>query len=89
HARGRNVATRACVAATGWAHALGLHRVQLQHSTSNEGSRRVALGAGFVEEGVRRGANLHDDGWNDMRLYSKLPSDQAEVRMVWAPDVTR
>ncbi|MCP5029632.1 MAG: GNAT family N-acetyltransferase, partial [Actinomycetia bacterium] len=47
HARGRNVATRACVAATGWAHALGLHRVQLQHSTSNEGSRRVALGAGF------------------------------------------
>ncbi len=51
-ARGRGVATRACVAATRWAHDLGLHRIQLQHSTHNEPSRRVALKAGFVEEGI-------------------------------------
>ncbi len=74
-ARGRGVATRACVAATDWAHDLGLNRVELQHSIHNAGSRRVALKAGFVEEGVRRGANLHDDGWHDMRLYSHLPTD--------------
>ena len=77
-ARAQGVATRACVAATTWAHhVLGLHRVQLEHSTHNEGSRRVALKAGFVEEGVRRQANLHADGWYDMRLYSHLAGDPA------------
>ncbi len=74
-ARGRGVATRACVAATRWAHELGLHRIQLEHSTRNEKSRRVALKSGFVEEGVRRGANLHGDGWHDMVLYSHLATD--------------
>ena len=68
------VASRACVAATQWAHRLGLHRVQLEHSVHNEASGRVALRAGFVEEGVRRGANLHSDGWHDMRLYTSPPT---------------
>lgn len=74
-ARGKGVATRACVAATRWAHALGLHRIQLEHSVHNAASRGVALRAGFVEEGVRRGANRHGDGWHDMRLYSHLATD--------------
>ena len=75
HARRQRVASRACIAAIEWAHALGLHRVQLQHSIANAASRHVALRCGFVEEGVRRGANLHADGWHDMRLYSHLASD--------------
>ena len=75
-ARGQGVATRACVAATRWAHDLGLHRIQLQHSTRNEASRRVALSAGFAEEGIRRGANLHADGWHDMTIYSHLATDE-------------
>ncbi len=79
-ARGRGVATRACVTATRWAHSLGLHRVQLQHSVHNETSRRVALRAGFVEEGVRREANLHRDGWHDMRLYAHVASGSPTVR---------
>jgi RimJ/RimL family protein N-acetyltransferase len=74
-ARGHGVATRAAVAATRWAHELGLHRVQLQHSTRNEASARVALKAAFVSEGIRRGANLHDDGWHDMHLYAHLATD--------------
>jgi RimJ/RimL family protein N-acetyltransferase len=74
-ARGAGVATRAAVAATCWAHELGLHRVQLQHSTGNDASKQVALKAGFVSEGVRRGANLHDDGWHDMQLYAHLATD--------------
>ena len=74
-ARGRRVATRACVAVTRWAHELGLHRVHLEHSTQNQGSRQVAVAAGFIEEGVRRGANLHADGWHDMRMYSHLATD--------------
>lgn len=74
-ARGQGVATRACVAATRWAHDLGLHRVQLEHSTRNDASRRVAERAGFTVEGCRRGANLHDDGWHDMQLWSHLSTD--------------
>jgi [ribosomal protein S5]-alanine N-acetyltransferase len=74
-ARRRRVATRACVAATRWAHQLGLHRIQLEHSTRNEGSKWVASRAGFVLEGIRRGANLHADGWHDMVCYSHLSTD--------------
>jgi [ribosomal protein S5]-alanine N-acetyltransferase len=77
-ARGKGVATRACIAATRWAHALGLHRIELQHSTRNDASRRVALVAGFIEEGIRREANRHADGWHDMRLYSHLTTDPGE-----------
>ena len=35
------------------AHELGLHRVQLQHSTHNLASGAVALHAGYVSEGIR------------------------------------
>lgn len=72
--RGRGVASRACVVATMWAHSVGLRRVELQHSTRNAASRRVALRAGFREEGVRREALLHGDGWHDMVAYSHLAS---------------
>ena len=74
-ARGHNIAARAAIAATRWAHDLGLHRVELQHSTANPASARVARKAGFTFEGVRRGANLHADGWHDMQLYSHLEPD--------------
>lgn len=76
-ARQRQLATRACHAATGWAHRIGIQRVELQHSTKNEGSQQVALRAGFVREGVRRGAQLHADGWHDMVLYAHLSSDES------------
>lgn len=74
-ARGEGVATRAARAATTWAHEFGLHRVQLEHSTRNPASGHVAINAGYVSEGIRRGANLHDDGWHDMHFYSHLATD--------------
>ena len=57
-ARGRGVGRRAIVALTRWLLApdgRGLDRVQLDHSTENPASCRVALAAGFEREGVRRG----------------------------------
>jgi RimJ/RimL family protein N-acetyltransferase len=74
-ARNRGVATRVVVASTAWAHGLGLHRVQLQHSTRNAASGRVAEKAAFTSEGVRRGAQLLDDGWHDMHVYAHLATD--------------
>ena len=76
-ARGAGVATRATIAATAWAHGIGLHRIELQHSTQNPASRRVAERAGFVREGVRREANLHDDGWHDMQVHARLSTDES------------
>jgi [ribosomal protein S5]-alanine N-acetyltransferase len=76
-ARRQGAAARATVAATRWAHDIGIHRVQLEHSTQNEVSGMVAMRAGFVREGVRRSATLHADGWHDMMVYSHLATDSA------------
>ncbi len=57
-ARGRGVGRRAIVLLTRWLmdpDGRGLARVQLDHSTENEASCRVALAAGFEREGLRRG----------------------------------
>jgi len=57
-ARGRGVGRRAIVGLTRWLmspEGRGLERVQLDHSTGNAASCRVALAAGFAREGVRPG----------------------------------
>lgn len=57
-ARGRGRGRAAIVALTRWLLApegRGLARVQLDHSTDNPASCRVALAAGFEQEGIRRG----------------------------------
>jgi RimJ/RimL family protein N-acetyltransferase len=71
-ARGRGVATRALQEVTRWAFDVGLHRVELEHSTQNLPSCRVALKAGFLVEGTRRSAGLHGDGWHDMHLHGRV-----------------
>ena len=54
-ARGRGVATRACLLHTTWAlDALGLPRVELLADVGNAASQRVAERAGFVREGSAR-----------------------------------
>ena len=68
--RGRGVAPRALGAVADWGIAnLGLHRLELEHSTLNEPSCRVAEKAGFQLEGTRRSVALHDDGWHDMHVH--------------------
>jgi RimJ/RimL family protein N-acetyltransferase len=71
-ARGRGFATLALRTATRWAFDIGLHRVELEHSTQNLPSCRVAGKAGFSVEGTRRGAGLHGDGWHDMHLHGRV-----------------
>ncbi|MEV3859938.1 GNAT family N-acetyltransferase [Streptomyces sp. NPDC050095] len=71
-ARGRGVAPRALTAMTDWALELGFHRLDLQHSTRNEPSCRVALKAGYPLEGIRRSSALHTDGWHDMHVHVRI-----------------
>ena len=71
-ARGQGVASLALRTATRWGFDIGLHRVELEHSTQNLPSCRVADRAGFPVEGTRRSAALHGDGWHDMHLHGRV-----------------
>jgi RimJ/RimL family protein N-acetyltransferase len=75
-ARGRGVAPRAVDAASRWAFGAGFRRLELEHSTLNPASCRVAQKAGFELEGTRRGAARHADGHHDMHVHARL-SDAA------------
>lgn len=75
-ARGGGLCPRAVMALTHWALGKGgFHRIELEHSTANRASCRVAVKAGFEEEGVRRGAWLHADGWHDVHLHARIRQD--------------
>jgi len=78
-ARGESVASRGLRAMSEWFFARGdFHRIELDHSTLNPASCRVALRAGFAAEGTRRQAVLHADGWHDMHLHARLSTDGDE-----------
>lgn len=71
-ARGRGLCSQAVAALCAWAfHEASFHRIELEHSTRNTASCRVAVKAGFDEEGTRRSAALHADGWHDMHLHAR------------------
>ncbi|MFC8797978.1 GNAT family N-acetyltransferase [Promicromonospora sp. NPDC057138] len=71
-ARGRGLAPRAVDAATRWAFGRGFRRLELEHSTLNAASCRVAEKAGFAPEGTRFGSALHADGHHDMHTHARL-----------------
>ncbi|MFJ9040361.1 GNAT family N-acetyltransferase [Streptomyces sp. NPDC102406] len=81
-ARGQGVAPMALTALTDWALGVGFHRLDLEHSTRNEASCRVALKAGYPLEGTRRSSALHTDGWHDMHVHVRI---QDAGRTPWTP----
>ena len=75
-ARGRQLAAKALTVLSRWAFdVVGLHRIEVQHSTRNAASCRVAERAGYPAEGTRRSQALHADGWHDMHLHARLATD--------------
>ncbi len=75
-ARGRRVASAATGALTQWAHGQGLYRVELLTEAENWPSQRVAIGAGFRREGLRRGGAVGRDGTRrDLVVWAHLASD--------------
>jgi RimJ/RimL family protein N-acetyltransferase len=72
-ARGAGVASRALTALSEWAlGGVGFHRLELDHSTRNEASCRVATRSGFALEGTKRSAAVHADGRHDMHLHARV-----------------
>lgn len=75
-ARGNGTAVAAARRLSRWAlDELGLHRLDLYHSTANPASCRVAEKAGFAPEGTLRSAQLHADGWHDLHLHARVAGD--------------
>ena len=75
-ARGQRIAPRALEAVTQWAfEELGLHRLEILHSTRNQASCRVAERAGYLAEGVKRSEALHADGWHDMHQHARIRTE--------------
>jgi RimJ/RimL family protein N-acetyltransferase len=72
-ARGAGVASRGLGALTAWAlDEIGFHRLELDHSTRNLASCRVATKSGYFLEGTKRSAAVHDDGRHDMHLHARV-----------------
>ncbi len=75
-ARNVGVATRAVVALSAWAmEEVGFYRLYLDHSTRNHASCKVATKAGYLLEGTKRSAAVHDDGRHDMHLHARIRED--------------
>ncbi|MBS1696458.1 MAG: GNAT family N-acetyltransferase [Actinobacteria bacterium] len=78
--RGQGLCARAVIALCHWAfNEAGFHRIEVEHSTANTASCRVAMKAGFREEGVRRGSARHADGWHDMHVHARLADDDPRI----------
>jgi RimJ/RimL family protein N-acetyltransferase len=75
-ARGAGVASGALTAVSVWAFGeAGFHRLELDHSTRNHASCRVATRSGFRLEGTKRSDAVHSDGRHDMHLHARIRAD--------------
>ncbi len=75
-ARGRGVARRAVGLLTRWGFdELGLVRLVLDIDVANSASERVAAGAGYLQEGIRRSAYFKEGRRADVGVWSRLRDD--------------
>jgi len=79
-ARGRGVGTAAVRALAAAAFEAGLARIELCTEWENVASQKVALGAGFRREGVRRSAAPSRDGDSryDLIVFTRLATDSGD-----------
>jgi RimJ/RimL family protein N-acetyltransferase len=76
-ARGRGVATSATKLLSAWAFdVLHLARIEITVDPRNTASQRVALTAGFTQEGTLRSYQRFKDGRMDAVMFSRLPGDR-------------
>lgn len=74
--RGRGLTSRAAATVAQWAlHHGGFERLELGHRANNPASGRVALAAGFLQEGLERKKLLIDGERIDAATYGRLTTD--------------
>lgn len=70
--RGQGIGTRAQRQLAELLHAQGIVRVEASTDVSNVAEQHALAGAGFVMEGVIRGAQVRADGRHDLQLWAHL-----------------
>jgi [ribosomal protein S5]-alanine N-acetyltransferase len=71
--RGRGLGREVTRLILAWAFdVLGVHRVQLEVLAGNGRAINCYLACGFVQEGIRREAQLYPDGWKDFIIMGVL-----------------
>ncbi|WP_214110047.1 GNAT family N-acetyltransferase [Acrocarpospora catenulata] len=86
-ARGKGVATAAVRAISEWRFQQGAPRIDLLTDVENLGSQRVAMGAGYTREGIRRGAGMRRDGSrSDLVAFARLATDSGDAKRAFLPD---
>ena len=74
--QGRGLMTEAVRALVEYAfEARDLHRIEIAAAVDNARSRAIPERLGFREEGVRRGAERHGEGYLDLVVYALLATD--------------
>lgn len=87
-ARRQGVASAALEQFTGRLFQQGLQRVYLVTALANGAGQRVAVAAGFLREGVARGASrTGDGGWQDMVVWARTAADPAGPSVRALPDL--
>jgi len=77
--RGRGIGAVAQSLLASALHRAGIHRVQASTDVANIAEQRSLERAGFVREGVARGAQVRADGRHDLVLFSCLPGEPAFI----------
>lgn len=76
---GKGIATKACEKVIGYGfNDLQLNRIELKCGTGNEKSAAIPHRLGFTKEGVLREAELVNDHFIDLSLFSMLRSEWTE-----------
>ena len=57
-----------------------VHRIEATTDVANVVEQRALTGAGFVREGVLRGAQWRRGAWHDLVAYSRLRTDEPAGR---------
>lgn len=73
--RGRGIGSVAQRLLAEQLHAEGVHRVEASTDVANIAEQRSLAKAGFVLEGIIRGAQMRADGRHDIQGWSHLPGD--------------
>ena len=70
--RGRGIGRLAQAQLADLLHARGIHRVEASTDVGNIAEQRALAAAGFLLEGVARGAQVRADGRHDLQVWSHL-----------------
>jgi ribosomal-protein-serine acetyltransferase len=80
-AEGNGIIVRSCKALIRYGfHELGLHRIEIKAAVSNIRSQAIPQKLNFVKEGILREAELVNDTFLDLILYSMLEREWKEKK---------